>query len=439
LLPWKRDERLHRDRKADSRGSAQRDRDRVLYSSALRRLGHVTQVVSPDEGIVFHNRLTHSLEVAQIGRRIAERLNEDESERQRAKRLGGVDPHVVETAALVHDLGHPPHGHAVETELDRVISGPRESGGYEILDGYEDNAQSFRIVTKLAMRNLEFGDLNLTRASLNASLKYPWFRKRKEEDAYRHKKRGAYRTEEAEFDWVREGYFRHGGERCAEAALMDWADDVAYAVHDVDDFYRAGIIPLDRLRNPDDQELEAFCQYAAGRLRNEPDQVRETLLDVLDASPIVEPFDGTQRRRKYLRAFTANLIAFFAAAVELADDLDDPEPVKTGDEARARVDVLKELTWRYVIDSRAIKTQQHGQRRVVRELFDAYYGATGSEDDDLRGILPADASAKLGEAAEEVQRVRVVADLISSMTERQLALTHLRLTGVEPGSITDLL
>ena len=289
------------------------------------------------------------------------------------------------------------------------------------------------------MRNLEFGGLNLTRASLNASLKYPWLRKTREEDLYRHSKHGAYRTEEAEFLWVREAHLGGEEERCVEAALMDWADDVAYAVHDVDDFYRARLIPLDRLRNTDDYELETFCLYAADRLRKEPDEVKEALLDVLDASPVVEPFDGTRKRRRYLRTFTASLIAFFANSVDLADDPEDPDLVKVGEQARMQVAVLKELTWRYVIDSLAIKTQQHGQRRVVRELFDAYYKATGSTDTDLKGILPADAGAELNGAADEEQRVRVVADLISSMTERQLTITHRRLTGVESGSITDLL
>jgi dGTPase len=157
-----RSRRLHpHDRKPDQRREAQRDRDRVIYTSALRRLGHVTQVVSPTEGIVFHNRLTHTHEVAQIGRRIAERLTADEEGLRKAQRLGGIDPDVVETAALVHDLGHPPYGHAVEQELNYLVSVK-----HAFHDGYEGNAQSFRIVTKLAMRHRRFAGLNLTRAAM---------------------------------------------------------------------------------------------------------------------------------------------------------------------------------------------------------------------------------------------------------------------------------
>ena len=117
----------------------------------------MTQVVSSTEGLVFHNRLTHSLEVAQIGRGIAERLVSEDDGR-RSISLGGIDPDVVETAALVHDLGHPPYGHAVEKELDYLIS-----HCYEVHDGYEGNAQSFRIVTKHSMRYLNVPGLNLTR------------------------------------------------------------------------------------------------------------------------------------------------------------------------------------------------------------------------------------------------------------------------------------
>lgn len=189
-----RQERYHdNDGEPDNRREFQRDRDRVLYSAAWRRLGHVTQVVSPTEGFVFHNRLTHTLEVAQIGRRIAERLL-SEDDKEKAARLGGIDPDVVETAALVHDLGHPPYGHAVETELNKLVS-------EHTSDGYEGNAQSFRIVTKLARRRLAFDGLNLTRASLNAVLKYPWLRADKDENEKQYKKWGVYSTELERFSY----------------------------------------------------------------------------------------------------------------------------------------------------------------------------------------------------------------------------------------------
>jgi dGTPase len=435
LLLHERFYRLHPDdRKPDQRREAQRDRDRVLYTSALRRLGHVTQVVSPTEGIVFHNRLTHTHEVAQIGRRIAERLTADEEDLRKAKRLGGIDPDVVETAALVHDLGHPPYGHAVEQELNYLVAVK-----HSVHDGYEGNAQSFRIVTKLAMRHRRFPGLNLTRASLNASLKYPWFRARENEDEHKHKKWGAYETERKEFEWARKIHRGRRDNRCVEAEIMDWSDDVAYAVHDVDDFYRAGLIPLDRLRSQADFEVDRFCRYAAPRLARNTDEVNELLRSVVAASPIIEPYVGTDEQRQQLRTFTAELISKYATAVDIANDPDEYPLLKIPPYLRAQVDVLKELTWFYVIDNRSIKTQQHGQRMVVKNLFKIYLHAGASEDSDVRGILPESQKEQLRRAGTKEERVRIVADLISSMTEQQLMMTHRKLTGIELGSITDLI
>ena len=168
-LPGGRSDRYYdTDRAGDQRNPFQRDRDRILYTSAFRRLAWVTQVVSSWEGEPFHNRLTHTLEVAQIGRRLAEKLSREQP--QEAEEIGGVDSEVVEAAALAHDLGHPPFGHAAERELDELMRGA------EVPDGFEGNAQTFRVLTKLSIRSTDFPGLNLCRATLNAVLKYPWHR-----------------------------------------------------------------------------------------------------------------------------------------------------------------------------------------------------------------------------------------------------------------------
>ena len=146
----------------DFRTPHQRDRDRILYSSAFRRLAEVTQVVAANSGYVFHNRLTHSLQVGQVGRRIAEKLNQTQPESREF-----VSPDVVEAACLAHDLGHPPFGHTAEHTLNELA---RNFGGFE------GNAQSFRIVTRLASRSPNYSGLDLTAATLAASLKYPWLK-----------------------------------------------------------------------------------------------------------------------------------------------------------------------------------------------------------------------------------------------------------------------
>ena len=253
-----RDDRFHdNDRPRDRRTEGQRDRDRVLYASAFRRLGGVTQVAAAGERLVFHNRLTHTLEVAQIARRLAENTVKDQPDEVAA--LGGIDPDVVEASALAHDLGHPPFGHIAERVLDRLV---REYGNS---DGFEGNPQSFRIVTKLALRHQDFPGLNLTRATLNAILKYPWLRGTG--GGLRELKWGAYSSESEEFEWARE--LGPADAKSPEAELMDWADDIAYSVHDIDDFYRAGLIPLDRLLT-DTDERDRFLTKALSRWAGDP-------------------------------------------------------------------------------------------------------------------------------------------------------------------------
>jgi dGTPase len=250
--PIQRSDRFFGDKKADNRLPFQRDRDRILYTTSFRRLARVTQVVSADEGHVFHNRLTHSLQVAQVGRRIAEKLVGDCQRLYDSSKLE-IDPDVVEAAGLAHDIGHPPFGHIAEKELDAIA---RSKG---LNDGFEGNAQSFRIVTRLAMGSTDNG-LNLTRATLNAILKYPW---RYGRNSKKRDKWGAYEADAEVFEWARE--LGPGSLiQSHEARLMDWSDDVTYSVHDVDDFYRAGVIPLDRLV-VDNEERERFYKEVFNR------------------------------------------------------------------------------------------------------------------------------------------------------------------------------
>jgi dGTPase len=278
-----RDKREHDlDKPPNTRSEAQRDRDRILYAAAFRRLADVTQVVSASEGPVFHNRLTHSLEVAQFGRRLAEKLVKDNY--LAAEAVGGIDPDVVEAACLAHDIGHPPFGHVAEQELEELVT---KAG---VMSGFEGNAQSFRIVTKLAPHPPSPAGLNLTHATLNALLKYPWLRSTpgsaplkwgaydNEFQQIRFAREGSIPTDalakeweqakkitgerdlvHAELEWAKNNSFLQNQLKCPEAKLMDWADDVTYAVHDAVDFYCAGLIPLDRLTSKkDDSERKRF-------------------------------------------------------------------------------------------------------------------------------------------------------------------------------------
>ncbi|WP_188757032.1 dGTP triphosphohydrolase, partial [Microbacterium lacticum] len=233
------------------------DADRLLYSPELRRLAGVTQVISPQDDYVFHDRLTHSLKVAQVAQRLAQELRYRHKGVWKEDVLSSVlDPDVCYVAGLSHDLGHPPFGHAAEVQLQDLLA---PTVGDEVLaDSFEGNAQSFRIATRLSFRkqidDTTLAGLNLTWRSLAAISKYPWPKGGHPADqAKLAKKWGFYNTERKFYEHMLEtGLIHPYGpdspvKQNLEAQVMDWADDVAYAVHDLEDFFRAGRVPLDRL------------------------------------------------------------------------------------------------------------------------------------------------------------------------------------------------
>ena len=388
------------------------------------------------EGEPFHNRLTHTLEVAQIGRRLAEKLVREQGDI--ATVLGGVDPDVVEAAALAHDLGHPPFGHTAERELDRLM---KEA---EVGEGFEGNPQSFRVLTKLATRNQEFPGLNLTRATLNAVLKYPWYRRY---DSPQHNRKwGAYLSEQEEFEWAR-GVWHEDDRKSAEAEIMDFADDIAYAVHDVEDFFRTGLIPLDRLLSQD-TEIDKFLDGAFANLELNQQDIPYDKIDCKEAFerltawlPITEPYEGTTHHRARLRSMTAGLIGRYIGAIHLqVPRVASEMRVRIEDEASIEIFVFKQLTWHYVINNTALATQQYGQRHIIRELFQIFNDAAVTRRLD---IFPRSYRERLELLIQDdrydvqEERVRIIADLLSGMTEQQVVAIHQRLTGVSLGTVMD--
>jgi dGTPase len=438
MPPAGRYDRLHTtDRADDQRMPGQRDRDRVLYTSALRRLDGVTQVVAAGERHIFHNRLTHTLEVAQVARRLAEKLIQEQGAGV-AQAVGGVDPEVVEAAALAHDLGHPPFGHIAEEELDAAVK------ARGVADGFEGNAQSFRVVTKLAIRHPEFRGLNLTRATLNAILKYPWLRQTSGKPS---RKWGAYHTERQEFRWARElGPAEET--KSAEAELMDWADDIAYSVHDVEDFYRAGLIPLDQLRNEEtlDRILDNLLvgwKRGSQEIEYSEEEYKSAFKELAPLISVTEPFSGTRKQRADLRSLTSFLIGRYIGAIRLDPTRSSTgQTVKTASWAKIEISMWKQLTWHYVIHNPSLATQQYGQRRVVRGLFDIFMDAATSEQWHMFPVSSREqleelaAGPRVGTVSNE-QLVRVVADMIAGLTERQAVDLYQRLTGVAFGSVLE--
>jgi dGTPase len=447
-MPPKREDRLSGAGRPDQRDPFQLDRDRVLYCTAFRRLAGVTQVVSPGEGEVFHNRLTHTLKVAQIARRLAEMFLNRQGGKETAAAWEGIEPEVVEAAALAHDLGHPPFGHIAEDELNHLVAAASlkaqgkefESGkAPQLAEGYEGNAQSFRIITALSVRRpgTKYG-LDLTCATLNATLKYPCLS--------RSGKYGAYQADKEAFDFAR-ALPNPGGDQapCIEAQIMDWADDIAYSVHDTEDFYRAGLIPLERLAvNP--KERDYFLQRAGKRRQDigKPFKFDLEFSDIFgrffDSVKLREPYRGTRTQQEALYEFTSETINTYVQGTKLVGPPGNRgKGLEVDPVFRTQVDLLKELTWCYVINNPALAGHQHGQRRAIRTLFEVFDEATERGNWALFPPLFRDRAIELARQSQldVSQRVRLVADSISSMTDQQALRLYQRLTGLSQGSVLD--
>jgi dGTPase len=383
------------------------------------------------------------------------------TQKDEAVALGGLDPETVEAACLAHDLGHPPFGHVAEDELQRLIRKQREP------DSFEGNPQSFRIVTVLAVRSPELEGLNLTRATLNALLKYPWKREFKtrsakrftRDDPDRTKKWGAYRSEDEFRRWARDGEVND--RKCTEAELMDWADDIAYAVHDAEDFYRAGLVPLDKLviggrrrsrTTEGENELERFVREVFDRWSREKREQTYTaekafrlLVEIFSLNPIREPYSGSRNQRGQLSIWTSHLIGGYVRAIRL-----NPRGTAKGvrrvtipQGSQIEIDLLKQLTWQYVILNPGLAAQQYGQRRIIRDLFTIFLEAANANPAaSVRRVLPNAFEGALAALEEKGpptkrERIRIAADAVASLTEQQALDMHRRLTGYDARSVLD--
>ncbi len=380
-----------------------RDRARVLHSYAFRRLADKTQVVVPGEDDFPRTRLTHSLEVAQIGREIALAL--------------GCDPDVVDAAGLAHDIGHPPFGHNGETALDAAAG---ECGGFE------GNAQTLRVLTRLEAKTLrpsgEPAGLNLTRAVLDASCKYPW--ERPPEGG----KFGYYAADRAAFEWLRAGVAE--GRRCLEAQVMDWADDVAYSVHDVEDGVHGGAIRLDAV---DDDARAAICEIAAAEYSSVAAGDLATVLDGLLAMPTLRDlagYDGSYRAQAAAKRATSELTGRFAgAAVAATQAGHGSRPAAryaasliVPPHVEAECALLKALAAHYVMRRAGTLERQAHQRRLLSELLDAVAdGAPATLD---RGLVPG-----WREAGSDADRLRVIIDQVAQLTDTSAVVRHAALIG----------
>ncbi|MGQ4430305.1 MULTISPECIES: deoxyguanosinetriphosphate triphosphohydrolase [unclassified Streptomyces] len=406
--------------KRPGRTAFQRDRARVLHSAALRRLAGKTQVVTPGTRSQAwdaspRTRLTHSLECAQVGRELGAAL--------------GCDPDLVEAACLSHDLGHPPFGHNGEQALNAFA---------DDCGGFEGNAQSLRLLTRIEPKRFVRSDttgemasvgLNLTRATLDAATKYPWPRGAHPTDPTSGKF-GVYEDDRPVFDWVRKG--APGTRTCFEAQVMDWSDDVAYSVHDVEDGLHAGHLDPNYLHaEPERQEV---FKVAIGRYvpaDTDPAELAEAL-DRLQNEPWwPHGYDGSAVAQARLKDATSQLIGRFCLAAETATRAAygtgrltryDAELVVPR-EARLECAVLKAVADRYVMQRAEQERIRADERIVVAELAEAL--TTRAPD----GLEP-QFRAQFDEAPDDRARKRVIVDQIASLTDASARSLHAHLTSL---------
>nr|WP_218114631.1 dNTP triphosphohydrolase [Leucobacter soli] len=486
------------------------DLERIRFSPYFGRLSAVTQVV-PQTGVgpVMHNRLTHSLKVSAVARVIATNLAaqaarheayvrgeavEDDATGAIVSRLGGCDSTVAQAAAHAHDLGHPPFGHLGERVLDRIA---RERLG--LAEGFEGNAQTFRILTALDTLGRDFPGLNLTAATRSSVLKYPWTRgewvgvdavRAPVEDRPRGvgldpengaEKFSAYAVDAEQMEEARAAFPAIGeGAQTVECAVMDLADDIAYAVHDLDDFTRAGVLQQAAVA----RELQAWSADAADldaaprsaleaewrrpgrslellwrRLRTKDGWIADRdvfgsavqrVSDELADELLAAPYDGGIASERAVSDFTRRWIERLRSSIVVEDD---PHlrggHVRLGRQAWHEVAVLKFVHAHFVLERPNLAQAQRGQARVLEELvlgYEAWLTDPYDAQRAPRGLLewveesteqlfrlqserPELVHGDISEAGLVRQgRARAILDFVSSFTDQQAVSSFAAMT-----------
>jgi len=386
--------------KRPGRTEFMRDRARVIHSAALRRLAAKTQVAVPWENDFQRTRLSHSLECAQIGRELGESL--------------GADPDLLETACLSHDMGHPPFGHNGEEALAEVAAP---------CGGFEGNAQSFRLLTRIEAKTVDGNGkslgLNLTRASLDAATKYPW------PSSENPRKFGVYDDDVEIFTWMRQG--APAGRKCIEAQIMDWSDDCAYSVHDLEDAIFAGQVTVKNFDNDFDILYKEMVERYKSEATKGEAAAALSRLQKLSCWPI--KFDRSHRSLARLKDTTSQLIGRFVLAAELETRKvhgDGPltrysANLEIPREQKIEVDFLKAVAGHYLINAAASQERYAKQQVVIHELVEMLFEAAPKE---LDPIFEDDWKV----ATTDAQRLRVVVDQIASLSDPGAYALHAHLS-----------
>jgi dGTPase len=397
--------------KSAARTPYERDRARIVHSSALRRLGAKTQVLGAGSGDFVRTRLTHTLEVAQVGRELGKSL--------------GCDPDVVDTACLAHDLGHPPFGHNGERALDQVAKD---------IGGFEGNAQTLRLLTRLEPKSFnpvtgESVGLNLTRATLDASVKYPWRENATptRPDGSPTRKFGVYEDDRPVFDWLRAGAPERG--TSFEAQVMDLADDISYSVHDVEDSVVHNVVSLNVLRDPGRaRQVAADVRKWYGR--GDEAELAAALDRLREQGWWMDEYNGSLRSLAALKDMTSQLIGRFAGAVTEATRAEYGDGPLTRHNAQLVIPadianeilILKGIAVHFLMAPREKKPAYRQQRE---RLFALVLALADRGADALEPHF----AASYQDAADDAARLRVAVDQVASLTDKSAYDWHHRYCG----------
>lgn len=395
--------------KSPTRTDFERDRARVLHSSALRRLGAKTQVVGPESDDFIRTRLTHSLEVSQIGRSLAKNF--------------GADPDIVETACLCHDIGHPPFGHNGERALNSVAAK---------IGGFEGNAQTLRVITRLEPKRFHPdgspAGLNLTRAIVDATAKYPWLRgagPRGEDDP----KFGAYADDSPVLNWA---HGDNGWRRCAEAQMMDLSDDIAYSVHDLEDaIVRLALRPQEYAANHAAERaavIDSTQKWYGEEISASELAAAEKRFFQMRSWP--ETFTGSLRDLAQIKDLTSDLIGRFVSAVCAASITEKNQTIgrysadiEIPPDTAAEILYLKGLAVHYVMAPRESEPVFFEQRSLIFDLVDAIL-------EDPLNRLERQFSDLWIQTNTDAERLRIVIDQVASLTDQSARMWHARYCGM---------
>ncbi len=377
----------------EERNDFEIDRARIIHSAAFRRLQGKTQVFVSGSGDFFRTRLTHSVEAAQIGKGLALRL--------------GAHPDLVEASCLAHDLGHPPFGHTGELALHQCM---------QQYGGFEGNAQNLRLLCRLSTKFLDRDGLNLCRATLDSILKY-------KNPFSTGARKFYYNEDQSLMEWICES--GSPDEKSFECQLMDWADEIAYSVHDLEDGMKAGMI-------------------TSSRLLNTP-HVRDTIDDahlkwMLEQIGFVEGQNGERSRKAARKELTSRLIHDFVRATERRERVVPPgtseryrfrleiDPLQ-----RSRCIVLKNVMFRLIVEDARVATLESKAERIVQGLFQVF-----SNLEARTAFLFPDDFREQWERNSDTGKIRIACDYIAGMTDDYAERVYARLFLPQAGSIYSL-